>query len=352
MPHTINDWQRPESTDDYPVVEGTAVHWRPGETTHGGQQLNDGDTAPVGSVIPDVAGTSDMTRAPLRGGAVQDDVTYTADVHPLSSDKGSLTWSKPISALDVNFFETATGADINSENFPGGHTLEAFLKIDEDFDGDSHGWGNALIREDRVVDADPENNDSDPAQMLGVSNLREIRWWSYGDNHEGHSNWSHEVPKGEWLHIAIVNDVEKDMVEMYIDGAPILRDGSGPIGLASESKWLMGTSASDGKLLKSWFGSIGEVRIVDHAIGPDQWLTSRSPEDTGTDPDTTTDPDTAEGPSSSDGSSGMSSTGSSRFAAGTALGVALGIIASIVAVVRFGPAAVTTLKDLWEKFRP
>lgn len=275
-PYVITEADRPQSTQDFPAVEGTAVHWRPGSTTSNGQALNDGDVVPVGAIIPDALGLSPMTRAELSGAAVTEDVTYTTDVHPLSSDKGALVWSKPIDRFDVNFFETATGAPINEQNFPDGYTLEAFVKIDERFDGDEHGWADALIREKRVKDADPTNSDDDPVQMLGVSSLRELRWWSYGENFKGHSNWSHEVPKGQWLHVAVVNDPKKNMVEMFIDGAPILRDGSGPIGLADGGKWIMGTSATNGTPTDPWFGSIGEVRIVDHPISSNQWLTARA----------------------------------------------------------------------------
>ncbi|PFG28849.1 LamG-like jellyroll fold domain-containing protein [Corynebacterium renale] len=275
-PYVITEADRPQSMQDFPAVEGTAVHWRPGSTTANGKSLNDGDVVPVGAIIPDATGLSPMTRAGLSGAAVMEDVTYTTDVHPLSSDKGALVWSKPIDRFDVNFFETATGAPINEQNFPNGYTLEAFVKIDERFDGDEHGWADALIREKRVKDADPTNSDGDPAQMLGVSSLRELRWWSYGENFKGHSNWSHEVPKGQWLHVAVVNDPKKNMVEMFIDGAPILRDGSGPVGLADGGKWIMGTSATDGTPTDPWFGSIGEVRIVDHPISSNQWLTARA----------------------------------------------------------------------------
>lgn len=321
-PYTITDADKPKDSEDYVHVEGTAVHWRPGEATFKDEQLTAGAVAPVGTVVPDVAGDSDMKRAPLQGG-VTDDVTYEENTHPLSSDKGSLRWTKPISKLDVNFFETATGASINKESFPNGYTLESFIKLDEDFNGDDNGWSNALVRRGRVTDADPSNGDTDPAQMLGVSNLREIRYWSHGANNKGFSNWSHEVPKGQWMHVAIVNDPENQSVNMFIDGAPILRDGYGPVGLGGESTWMMGTSMDDGKPVDPWFGSIGETRIVDHPIGPDEWLTARAAGNT------TPGDDNGKPGNNGTGDNGSSSSDAGAIVGATFGGFLLGVLATL-----------------------
>ena len=280
-PFTVEQGDLPTSPTDYPRVEGTAVHWRPGQTTADGRPLVDGEAAPVGSVVPDVAAGQDMTRVPLVPGSTEDSITYSADHHELSSDMGSLKWNKAASDEAVSYFETAAGAPINSENFPNGYTLEAFVKLDENFNGDENGWSNALIRDASTTDAGNEAGieDGDPAQMLGVSNLTELRWWALGSNYEGHSNWSHQVPTGKWMHVAVVNDPADQSVTMYVDGAPILRDGFGPVGMAGDGfKWLLGTSAWEGNEEDGWFGNIGEIRMVDHPIGPDQWLTARSPE--------------------------------------------------------------------------
>lgn len=321
-PYAITDADKPKDSEDYVHVEGTAVHWRPGEATFKDEQLTAGAVAPVGTVVPDVAGDSDMTRAPLQGG-VTDDVTYEEDTHPLSSDKGSLRWTKPISKLDVNFFETATGASINKESFPNGYTLESFIKLDEDFNGDDNGWSNALVRRGRVTDADPSNGDTDPVQMLGVSNLREIRYWSHGANNKGFSNWSHEVPKDQWMHVAIVNDPENQSVNMFIDGAPILRDGYGPVGLGGESTWMMGTSMDDGKPVDPWFGSIGETRIVDHPIGPDEWLTARAAGNT------TPGDDNGKPGNNGTGDNGSSSSDAGAIVGATFGGFLLGVLATL-----------------------
>lgn len=85
------------------------------------------------------------------------------------------------------------------------------------------------------------------------------------------------MPKGEWLHVAIVNDPEKDTVEMFVNGAPILRDVLGAEGLATAGDpWLIGANMWEGDPANPWFGHIGETRIVHGALSPDQWLTARA----------------------------------------------------------------------------
>lgn len=282
VPYEVPKNQLPHGPQDYAHVEGTAVHWRPGMANVDGKGFSEGQVVPVGAVIPDVEKQQDMKRAPLAAGASEAMVTFSEDTHPLSSDVGSLRWDEPTAKAAVSYFETAADAAINSENFENGYTLEAFLKLDEDFNGDENGWSNALIRNASGTDIEPSLNDGDPAQMLGVSNLRELRWYALGENKEGFSNWSHEVPKGRWMHVAVVNDPADKSVTMYIDGAPILRDGYGPVGMAGENfTWLLGTSAWEGTKEDGWFGSIGEIRMVDHPIGPDQWLTARVSTDGG-----------------------------------------------------------------------
>ncbi|QNP94089.1 cell wall anchor domain protein [Corynebacterium wankanglinii] len=274
--YEVTEKDKPKNEQDYAHVDGTVVHWRPGQTEVEGKLLNDGDSAPAGAVIPDVARGDDMTRVRHRVGAGADAVTFSADKHPLSSDRGSLQWKDPKYKHSTAWFETATGAAINSEEFENGYTVEAFLKLDDDWNADNNKWSNALIRDASGTITHPEDEDGDPIQMLGVSSLRELRWYSYGDNGKGFSNWTHEVPKGKWMHIAVVNDPADKSVTMYVDGSPILRDGYGPLGMGGNGdKWLLGTSAWDNDKVDGWFGNIGEIRMVDHPIGPDQWLTAR-----------------------------------------------------------------------------
>lgn len=281
---TITPGQRPVDAADYPVVAGTAAHWRPGQAVRNGERLKDGDIAGKGTVIPDVSGNgNDMTRGALgtRGaiGSREEDVKFSADKHELSSDEGSLMWADPgANSQRLNWFETATEAAVNKETFSDGYTFETFVKIDEAFDG-NNAWMGAVSREGERGSLGVTSEGEEPPATLAVSSLREMQWSTVGieGNTQGASNWSHEVPKGEWLHVAIVNDPAKNTVEMFINGAPILRDVLGANGLASaEQPWLMGAAMWKGNPANPWFGSIGETRITHGALGEDQWLTART----------------------------------------------------------------------------
>ena len=337
-PYEVTEQDKPKNEQDYAHVDGTVVHWRPGQTTVDGKLLDNDSPAPAGATIPDVANGDDMTRVHNRVGVGDNSVTFTSDKHPLSSDRGSLRWKDPKFKHSTAWFETATGADINSMAFENGYTMEAFLKLDEDWNADNNKWSNALIRDASGTITHPEDEDGDPIQMLGVSSLRELRWYSYGENGKGFSNWTHEVPKGKWMHIAVVNDPADESVTMYVDGSPILRDGYGPVGMGGNGdKWLLGTSAWDNDKVDGWFGNIGEIRMVDHPIGPDEWLTARgeapaetsSPAPTPTPSTTAPSTTTVTAAPEEDGSSDVGSS-VGLFAGGVVVGV-LGLLAAMIA---------------------
>ncbi|GAB3945796.1 LamG-like jellyroll fold domain-containing protein [Corynebacterium tapiri] len=284
----IDPGQLPQNDQDYPVVEGTVAHWRPGQVTADGKKLGDGEAVPEGAVIPDVSGNgNDMKRAPLstRGsvGAQLEDVTASSDKHELSSDTGSLVWAnKNENDKGLSWFETAADAAANSETFEDGYTFETFVKISDDFDGDNH-WMGAIAREGErgdVVEGIDEGQE--PPAVLAVSSLRELQWSAVATSGDtaGTSNWSHEVPKDEWLHVAIVNNPETNTVEMFVNGAPILRDVIDSRGLASaDAPWLMGAAMWDGDPTNPWNGAIGETRITHGALPKEKWLSARVHED-------------------------------------------------------------------------
>ncbi len=331
----IADSDRPVHEADFPKVAGTVAHWRPGATTADGVQLLDGQTAPVGSVIPDVSGNgNDMTRAELntRGaaGSLESDVTYSSDTHELSSDTGSLVWANQDGdSSSLNWFETAAGAAANTETFDDGYTFETFVKIGADFDGDNS-WMGAVSRQGQrgeLADDMPEGEE--PPAALAVSSLRELQWTAVATEGRtsGTSNWSHEVPKDEWLHVAIVNDPATDTVDMFVNGAPILRDVIDAEGLATvNDPWLIGANMWEGDPANPWYGSIGETRIVHGALSPEQWLTARAEEPAG----------------------GLGSQNDLSAGAGSSLGMGLaGVLATAVA----GVLAVLTVPGLQDSIR-
>mgnify|MGYP002723289295 FL=1 len=156
--------------------------------------------------------------------------------------------------------------------------------------------------------------------MMGVSNLRELRWWAEPEEGSGSTVWSHEVPTDEWMHVAVVNDPDRDIVEMFINGAPILRNAAGAQGLLPhELRWVMGAGMDNKRPQDPWYGWIGETRLVNSVLDEGEWLTARA-HNTGD----------ADGSSNgSDSSSSSSSDNSSSSKAGPLVAIIAALAAGI-----------------------
>lgn len=127
--------------------------------------------------------------------------------------------------------------------------------------------------------ADPLGLDG-VAGGLGLSNLKEFQWTEVPiDTARGdRTSWSGEIMVDSWVHVALVNDPAERTTTMYVDGAPVLRNASDTLGhgLEAAMPWVLGSDWVDDKATNGWNGCIGETRVVDHPIGPDQWLTARA----------------------------------------------------------------------------
>lgn len=323
-PFEIPEDELPLDADDYVTNDKTVFHWRPGMATDAnGNRLAEGDSARAGAVIPDVEGNGDLTR---EGGISDTDsrITYSSEHHPLSADEGSLYWSDPAGKPGTAEFKSAEGATINDVDTTEGYTFESFVKVPSDFNGSEHGWGSALSRESSIADLVEGSDDTDPTVMFGISNLREMRWWAEPKEGEGSTVWSHEVPTDEWMHIAVVNRPDSDTVEMFINGAPILRNAKGAEGLLPRDlRWVMGSGFSDNRPQDPWYGWIGETRLTSGVLDEDQWLTARA--------HNTDNPDTPEEPA---GSSSISD----FFKNWDKADIIAASIASIIAVIGGGAA--------------
>jgi hypothetical protein len=65
---------------------------------------------------------------------------------------------------------------------------------------------------------------------------------------------------------------------MYVEGAPVLRNSSNVVGLATlgaAKQWVVGGGSWDGEKADGFFGNIGEIRVAAAALAPAQWLTAR-----------------------------------------------------------------------------
>ncbi|KQP93353.1 modulator protein [Methylobacterium sp. Leaf113] len=267
----------PKDADDYPKVAETVAHWRVTDP------VTTGTVVPAAGLLADVAGKNPMSRAAVDDATQLPDLVWSSDRHLLSSAPGSVRFfDGGNNGRSLSYFKTATNAPINAMTFPNGYTIEAFLKIDPQWTSDKNKWSNLLTRVGRRG-ALPGLGGGDldsPTVQFAISNLREIQWdiipssatWSPG------SNWSGEVMSDTWYHVAIVNDPYYWTTTMYIEGAPVLRNTGGSIGIATlgaDKPWLIGCSTWYEFVSNGWFGHIGEIRIVSKPLGSESWLTAR-----------------------------------------------------------------------------
>lgn len=272
----------PKDADDYPKVASTVAHWR----FHGG---SDGAPVAPGTRIADVTGANPLVRDQLNQGgivgAAAGDIVWSSDHHRLSSAPGSVSFlNTDKNAPRLSYFLTDATAAINAQTFATtGYTIEAFVKINPAWDKAKHAWMNIMTRDGKrgglagFDGGDPES----PPLLFAISSLREVQWEVVPDvsgQRDAMASWSGEIIAGNWVHIAIVNDPVTHDTVMYVEGAPVLRNSSHVVGLASlsaSSPWVVGGGSWDGARADGFFGNIGEVRVASAALPPSQWLTAR-----------------------------------------------------------------------------
>ncbi len=86
------------------------------------------------------------------------------------------------------------------------------------------------------------------------------------------TNWSHLLPVDTWWHAAVVNDGTHTV--MYVDGCPVLRNPSTPaVGIATTGEfWMLGAYDYARVVNTSFYGWLGDVRIVGRALSPDRFM--------------------------------------------------------------------------------
>lgn len=125
-----------------------------------------------------------------------------------------------------------------------------------------------------------------------ISSLKEMQWafTDVGKAGHGYSVWSGDVDLDKWYHVAVVDDPEQGSVVMYINGVPMLRNEYGTPGVAhgingfDDRAWIIGGSMYNNQMGTGFFGTIGEMRLIDYPTGPSQWLTARAPKASSPDP--------------------------------------------------------------------
>ncbi|MFI5758494.1 LamG-like jellyroll fold domain-containing protein [Streptomyces sp. NPDC051569] len=256
------------------MPRGTLAYWR-----FDSSGLPDAPKAgkPVkdGKVARDLTGNgNDLTVSRLHSSAAEA-LTWSKDHHAGQPAHASLLFDGGKSPDRGAVLTTGPKAPLNNEKFTSGYTIETFVKLPEPFEG-NHDWMGILSWEGRNGDAGKTTgwSQDDPSCSLNLSPERFLQFiaYPYIDDTDP-TSWSHAVPVGRWMHIALVNDGEHTV--MYVDGSKIARNPTRRSnGIATVGKpFVIGGTQSAEKFGQGFYGWIGDTRIVNRALKPKDFLT-------------------------------------------------------------------------------
>jgi hypothetical protein len=263
------------------MPRGTVAYWRFDEAGLATGPASVGaDGAPVapGTVARDLTGNGNDLTSSLLHASGPETLTWSAEHHDAQPAHASLRFDGGKGPDRGAVLRTGPDAPVNSAKFESGYTIETFLKLPEPFEGD-HAWMGILSWEGRAGDAGKHSgwSDDEPTCSLNLSGERFLQFVVYpvpGDADP--TSWSHAVPVGRWMHVALVNDGRRTV--MYVDGSKIVRNASEESrGISTLGKpFAIGGTQFDEKYEQGFYGWIGDTRIVSRALQPDQFLTARS----------------------------------------------------------------------------
>jgi len=255
------------------LVEGTVAYWRLGDTARGRRE--DGrPVTPTARSLRDLSGRGNDLQLVVLPDGDRSSLTYADADDPDQPGSGSLLFDAGARG-DGAYLRTADGAPMNALDLSGGYTIEAYVRLPEDCCGGDRAWMGVLGRLASGVSAG-KSGGYDPrasTATFGFSPSRQIQWEMYPTNRDDTvTNWSYELQDEVWRHVAIVNDGAR--TRLYVDGAPVVRDPAvDAVGIAGAgSPWLVGATSFDGRVEQAFDGWIGDVRVVDHALEPQDWL--------------------------------------------------------------------------------
>lgn len=177
-------------------------------------------------------------------------------------------------------FITVEGADINSETFTDGYTMEFIYYFPDDWTTADQ-W-MSLIGRQGSGGGNPEGEQG--TMYASISNCKEIQYITgnaAGSHSMSSAAWSVSMDEGGvWYHIAIVSDGRE--IATYVNGCEAFRD------YVSDEMLGMYADPEDGRFRvgSSWWngldkflqGGLQEIRISGEALEKEQWLVP-NPED-------------------------------------------------------------------------
>ncbi|MFF4048507.1 LamG-like jellyroll fold domain-containing protein [Streptomyces chartreusis] len=256
------------------MPRGTVAYWR---FDVSGTSAAGTPGAPVadGALVRDLTGNgNDLTVSRLHSSG-PDALTWSADHHPGQPAHASLRFDGGKGPDRGAILTTAAGAPVNGTKFTRGYTIETHIMLPEPFEGD-HSWMGILSWEGRNGDAGKTTGWSplEPTCSLNLSPERFLQFVVYPYAQDADpTSWSHAVPVGRWMHIALVNDGRRTV--MYVDGSKIARNPAQPsTGITTLGKpFVIGATQFDEKFGQGFYGWIGDTRIVNRALSTRDFLT-------------------------------------------------------------------------------
>jgi hypothetical protein len=255
------------------VIPGTLAYWR--------FEGQNGAVVPESGVaVRDLSGNgNDLTRVTLANG-VASDMTYTQEFHPAQPSRGSLfiNGSNQNPANGGAYLRTADNAPLNSQTFKNGFTFEAFVRLPADCCGDKHAWMGVLSRMGTGLDLGLTQEDlpQEPLVTLTVSPSLEFQWAvATFSNPNTLTDWSFRTPAMTWYHIAVVNDGKTS--DLYVNGSKDGRNSrSLAVGLQTTGRfWMLGATHWLDSVGQSYYGWLGDVRIVNRPLSVQEFMISR-----------------------------------------------------------------------------
>ena len=254
------------------LVRGTVAYWRFDGLG------SDGTGVAASTVVKDQSGLGNDLVFETVSGTPATALTWSNAYHPDQPGHGSLAFAGQGSPVQGSYLQTVPSAPINGNEFQHGYTFEAFFYLPANWNSNQNAWTAILSRWGTAGQAGKSAGNTDPNEpiaTLSLSGDRELQWCVYPLNLDDEStNWGHELPLGAWWHVAVVNDGAT--TKMYVDGCELARNPATPANglITLNQPWLLGGYEYQGTINQIFFGSIGDVRIVDRALPVSQFMIS------------------------------------------------------------------------------
>ena len=258
-----------EVATDALKIPGTLALWRPSGS---------------GAVtrLADLSGNgNDLTPVTLAGSTGAQAAVTVNDDHGLDQPSAkSLLFTANKNARRGTYLQTAAGAPLNTSELKGGYTIEAFVKLPANC-CNSNAWMGILGQQGTGRDLGRTSNDPDEGSIeLALSGGAELQWAVWPTNRPDNTTaWGHLMATQTWTHVAVVNDGR--FTDLYIDGSLMGRNPLSPaIGLGTTGRpWMLGAIDYADVVEQTFNGLMGDVRIVDHALAPSQFMdAARAPQ--------------------------------------------------------------------------